>query len=436
MTDNKKISYLYIIKFWMPLSLTWLMMAFEGPYLASIIARLPFEKLNLAAYGIALAFGLIIEAPIMMIMSASAALIKGGRSYRDLKRFLVILNLILTSVIIFICIPQIFYFIAYNLLGLNSEVAKLAHIATILLIPWPGSIGYRRFYQGILIKDGLTKYVALGTVFRLIFMSVVGLIFYHIEILPGAAVGGLSMSAGVVAEAIAARIMANSSVLKLKEIKNDETLELKRILTFYIPLALTPLIALGVYPAVTFFLGKSIMAIESLAVMPVINSLVFIFRSLGLSYQEVVVALGGKSEEHFKYVKNFAFFLGMFTLFMMIIISFTDLSFFWFHKVSGLPIELSKFAIVPTMIMSAIPAGTVLLSFQRGALVNCRYTNPITIATIVEAAVIVLSLTVFIKWLHVPGVILASTSLLLGRITSTSFLFIPLIKCLKKMDSN
>jgi hypothetical protein len=412
------------------------MMAFEGPYLASIIARLPFEKLNLAAYGIALAFGLIIEAPIMMIMSASAALIKGGRSYRDLKRFLVILNLILTSVIIFICIPQIFYFIAYNLLGLNSEVAKLAHIATILLIPWPGSIGYRRFYQGILIKDGLTKYVALGTVFRLIFMSVVGLIFYHIEILPGAAVGGLSMSAGVVAEAIAARIMANSSVLKLKEIKNDETLELKRILTFYIPLALTPLIALGVYPAVTFFLGKSIMAIESLAVMPVINSLVFIFRSLGLSYQEVVVALGGKSEEHFKYVKNFAFFLGMFTLFMMIIISFTDLSFFWFHKVSGLPVELSKFAIVPTMIMSAIPAGTVLLSFQRGALVNCRYTNPITIATIVEAAVIVLSLTVFIKWLHVPGVILASTSLLLGRITSTSFLFIPLIKCLKKMDSN
>ena len=207
-------------------------------------------------------------------------------------------------------------------------------------------------------------------------------------------------------------------------------------MTFYIPLALTPLIALGVYPAVTFFLGKSIMAIESLAVMPVINSLVFIFRSLGLSYQEVVVALGGKSEEHFKYVKNFAFFLGMFTLFMMIIISFTDLSFFWFHKVSGLPIELSKFAIVPTMIMSAIPAGTVLLSFQRGALVNCRYTNPITIATIVEAAVIVLSLTVFIKWLHVPGVILASTSLLLGRITSTSFLFIPLIKCLKKMDSN
>ncbi|MBC7197478.1 MAG: hypothetical protein H5U39_09510, partial [Deferribacterales bacterium] len=289
----------------MPLSLTWLMMAFEGPYLASIIARLPSEKLNLAAYGIALAFGLIIEAPIMMIMSTSAALVKGGRSYRDLKRFLVILNFILTFVIVAISYPKIFYFIAYRLLGLNSEVARLAHIATIFLIPWPGSIGYRRFYQGILIRDGLTKYVAIGTVFRLLFMSIVALIFYYLKILPGAAVGGLSLSAGVVAEAIAARIMANRSVLKLKEIKDDEPLELKRILQFYIPLALTPLIALGVYPAVTFFLGKSIMAIESLAVMPVINSLVFIFRSLGLSYQEVVVALGGKSKEHFKYVKNF-----------------------------------------------------------------------------------------------------------------------------------
>jgi hypothetical protein len=36
------------------------------------------------------------------------------------------------------------------------------------------------------------------------------------------------------------------------------------------------------------------MAIESLAVLPVVSSLVFIFRSPGLSYQEVNIALIGK----------------------------------------------------------------------------------------------------------------------------------------------
>ncbi|MCK4558957.1 MAG: hypothetical protein KAV45_04180 [Calditrichia bacterium] len=35
--------------FWLPLAATWLMMAFEGPFLAAIIARLAEPKFNLAA---------------------------------------------------------------------------------------------------------------------------------------------------------------------------------------------------------------------------------------------------------------------------------------------------------------------------------------------------------------------------------------------------
>ncbi len=55
------------------------------------------------------------------------------------------------------------------------------------------------------------------------------------------------------------------------------------------------------------------MSLESLAVLPVINSLVFIFRSLGLSYQEVVIALVGDNGENYfeisKYAKRLALFL-------------------------------------------------------------------------------------------------------------------------------
>jgi hypothetical protein len=31
-----------------------------------------------------------------------------------------------------------------------ENVAKLAHTALIIFLPWAASIGYRRFYQGIL----------------------------------------------------------------------------------------------------------------------------------------------------------------------------------------------------------------------------------------------------------------------------------------------
>ena len=63
------------------------MMALEGPFLAAVIARLPDPKFNLAAYGVAFAFAILIEAPVIMIMSASTALVEDGPSFRRLRNF-------------------------------------------------------------------------------------------------------------------------------------------------------------------------------------------------------------------------------------------------------------------------------------------------------------------------------------------------------------
>ena len=46
----------------------------------------------------------------------------------------------------------------------EAEIARLAHLSTIIMIPWPAAIGYRRFYQGILVRHHLTRRVAYGTV--------------------------------------------------------------------------------------------------------------------------------------------------------------------------------------------------------------------------------------------------------------------------------
>ncbi len=57
------------------------------------------------------------------------------------------------------------------------------------------------------------------------------------------------------------------------------------------------MLGLAVYPMVTFFMGRAPSPVESLAVFPVVNALSFIFRAMGLSYQEVAIALLGKEYE-------------------------------------------------------------------------------------------------------------------------------------------
>ena len=424
MTDeDKNLNFKKIFVFWYPLAATWLMMSVENPFLAAIIARLPEPKFNLAAFGVAFSFALIIEAPIIMIMSASTALVTDKNAFFKLRRFTYFLNGVITLIMLIGLIPSNFYFIAGNLIGLPPPVARLTHVASIILIPWPAAIGYRRFYQGILIRFNLTRRVAYGTVVRLCTMAAAALVLYFFKV-PGAYVGAAALSLGVTSEAIASRIMANSPVKQVlkKENQGEKTLSYRYITKFYYPLALMTILSLGVHPVVTFFMGKSRFPLESLAVLPVINALVFIFRSLGLSYLEAAIALLGKKNQGYIPLRNFALMLGTAVVGILSFIAFTPAAKTWFHHISGLSEALSAFSYLPTRILALLPGLTVLISLQRSVLVNNQNTNPITWATFIEVGVILGTLFVSITYFDVVGAVAAACAYTLGRLCANLYL--------------
>ena len=432
--QNKKLTSKKIFRFWSPLAATWLMMSMEGPFIAAIIARLAEPKYNLAAYGVAFSFALIIEAPVIMIMSASTALVKDKLTFSRLRNFTYFVNIVITLLMIIFLIPSIFNFVAYNLIELPKKVADLTYIATILLLPWPGAIGYRRFFQGILIRHNQTRRVAYGTIVRLTMMSLTALVLYLNYNFDGVIVGASALSIGVIAEAIASRLMSINILKNIKEKNSYKNLTYKEIITFYYPLALTSILGLGVYPLVTFFIGQSSMPLESLAVLPVINSLVFIFRSTGLSFQEVGIALLGEEGENYSALKNFASKLALFSAGILIIIAVTPLAKLWFHNVSGLSEELTDFAIIPLIIISLIPAFSVFLSFIRAILVARKRTAPISPATAIEVIGIIFTLFVLIKGFFFIGAIAAMISFMVGRLGAILFLLPKYFKVVKSFN--
>ncbi|HXV60204.1 MAG TPA: hypothetical protein VEK15_05885 [Vicinamibacteria bacterium] len=406
---------------WLPLAATWLMMAVEGPFLAAVIARLDDPRVNLAAYGVAFSFALIVEAPIIMILSASTALVRDRDSYRKLRNFTFTLNFVITLVMLVVLWRPVFDWIAVDLVSLPLPVAELTRGALVLLLPWPAAIGFRRFYQGLLIRRELTRRVALGTVIRVVGMGTTALLLYRYSIVPGALVGGAALAAGVVLESIGTRLMA-VGIMEGFPVGSGDTLTYRRIVDFYFPLALTSIIALGVHPMVTFFVGGSRRALDSLAVLPVLFALTFIFRSVALSYQEVAIALLDGSRENFRKISTFAGALALVATFGLVLTAFTPLSWIWFHQVSGLSEELSTFAIFPLRLFCVIPFFAVLLAFQRAILVFGRKTRPVTVATVLEVSGIVAVLFVTIRALDFLGVVAAVVALLLGRMCANAYL--------------
>lgn len=417
-----------LLLFWLPLAGTWLLMAVEGPFLAAVIARLAEARLNLAAHGVAFAFAILVESPVIMLLSASTALVAGRRSLAQMQRFCWLLMAAVTLGMVALVLPPVWGAVA-GLIGLPPEVARLTHGALLLLLPWPAAIGDRRFHQGLLIARGQTRRVAWATLVRLVAMGGTALLLATATALPGAWVAASSLSAGVVAEMLAVRRMVRRvkgdfAAIELPAERDDRALSLPAIGAFYLPMAMTSLLGLAVQPTITFFVGQSRMALDSLAVLPVIHSLTFLFRALGLSFHEVVVAQLGQGGA-FGPLRDFALGLGAFVTLCMGLLAFTPLQSLWFEGVSGLDPQLAAFATRPLQVVWLLPTLSVLLSFQRALLVKARRTGPMGSSTALELGTVAVALALGIHALDWVGAVAAMAALMAGRLVGVGWLALP-----------
>jgi Na+-driven multidrug efflux pump len=267
--------------------------------------------------------------------------------------------------------------------------------------------------------------VAAATVLRVLAMAMTALTLAGLTEFPGACIGALALSAGVSAEALLTRYLARQAIAETLACEPENAVTVPgyaAIARFYLPLALTPFIGLCVHPLVTFFLGRSAFPIESLAVLPVLHALTFVFRAVGLSYQEVALALLARHPDHYRKISRFAWGLGWGVTLLLGLIAYTPLTDFWLGTVSGLTPELTEFGRTPLRILCFLPAFTVLICFQRAVLMNGRATTPITAATMLEVSGIFALMAGLVLYSTLPGIVAAALAYLAGRLVAVGFL--------------
>ncbi|MBS1560100.1 MAG: hypothetical protein JSS89_00700 [Bacteroidetes bacterium] len=425
----------YILRFWYPLCATWIMMAVEGPLLTSVIARLHDPAFNLAAYGVAVAIAMFIESPVIMLLSTTVALAKDKRSMQVLHRFMVSVNILVTVGMLVVSIPAVYNMLVHSVIQLPDDVASLMYWGLVCMIPWPAAIGYRRYYQGLLIRNGRTRRVAYGTVVRLLSMAGMATILVVFTSFSGVVIGTVSLTSGVILEAFATRWMAKEVLAHYYDQADEVCAEppsIREVLRFYIPLAMTSIIGFVVTPMLAFFLGRSKYPVESLAVLPVVDSFVFLFRSFGFSYQEVGIALLGENNKNYVQIKRVGLMIIAATTAALALVAYTPLSEVLFTRAYGLSEDLAAFAVLPTMILVALPALSVLYSLQRAVLIVARKNIVVTWSTIIEVGWILVSMIVVLAVFDLPGAVAAAIAMLAGRVLANGYLAVKARQTLMK----
>jgi hypothetical protein len=197
----------------------------------------------------------------------------------------------------------------------------------------------------------------------------------------------------------------------------------KEFYAFYIPLAMTSLLFLLSQPIGSAAMSRLPLSIPSLAVWPVLGGFLFILRSMGVAFNEVVVAM--LDEKHsYNNLRRFTVILAAGTTVLLVLLAATPLSTWWFRDIMGLSDDLTALSRSAVWLALPIPAVNVLQSWFQGALVHGRKTRGVTEATIIYLITSGAVLGAGVLWGWTAGIYIAIAALTLSMSAQTTWLWV------------
>lgn len=412
-----------ILAFWSPLALTWAIMGVEIPVVSIAVAALPHATAHLAALGAAIALAWFSETPTVNLTPTALRLTADDASYITMRRYaysLCVLALVLNAIL---ALTPLMELLLSEALGVPDDISALAAKAYIWLTPWPAAIGFRRFYQAVMIREGQTRRVAYGTGVRLAVLTGTAASLSMTETLSGAETGAVALSLGVIAEAVAARLMASGSIRTLRaKTSNEAPLTFTAFWQLYWPLTIMMMLNLAVSGLVTAGLAKAKDAAIALAAFPVAHGVNFIARALATSYQETVIAWLGRDEMNGPQLAVFAVRLGVALTLALIVMAFTPVGPWALTAVMNLPPQLVDPAMAGFITLAPYPAVTLWFMWIRARLTHSKNTKPIAAATIFETAMLGVILWALIKPGDMEGAAAAGAAMTLSRVAANLWL--------------
>jgi len=426
--DTQPLDMRTVVATWWPLAASWLMMGLELPLVNSVVARLPDERTNLAALG-SLVFPLcmLIEAPIIMLLSASTALSKDRANYRQLGRFMWLAGGLLTALHGVVAFTPLFDHVARAVFDAEPELLGPGRVAMQLMLPWTMAIAFRRYQQGVLIRCGRSRIVGVGTLVRLSSCAAVAFGGLWSGAVDGAVVGAAAIATGVAAEALFAGL-AVRPVLRThlaprgaSASASDTPWSWREFARFYTPLALLSLVGMAAQPLAAAAIGRMPREVASLAAWPAVNNLVFILRSLAFAANEVVVATIARPGAR-AVLARFTTALGLSTAALLALVALTPLAALWLGGVQDLDPELVELGAFGLLVAIPFPLLQARTSLSTGTLVAARRTRGVgeAVGLFLGTTAVLLALgAAFVPW---PGVHQAPLALTLGALAQMLWL--------------
>lgn len=399
-----------------------MIMVLAGPIILFGLAMLPDQKIHLAAYSVAEAMAILIESPIIMLLQASTALSRDPLAYHSLKRFMYQINLGLTLLYAVLAFTPLYDLIFSGWLGQPPAVAAAARPAFQVMLLWPAAIGWRRFYQGLLIAHKRSGKVGLASIFRLASLAVTVAIGTLLR-LPGALVAGLGLVVSVLVEAAAVTFYAERELRHCTWEGTDESLPhtVGGAARWYAPLGLTAVLIWASKPALNAGLARAGEADLSLAAWPAIWTTMMLVANAIRMVQQLVIKEATTPENHVV-LRRFTISTGVAASLVMSLIAFSPAGGSFLRVVTGLTGDLAAVSLPALKIGMLYPLGVALQNHLQGLLIRVGRTQAVNLAALLGSGVLFATMIAGVR-VGGLGTVVGVTAVMIGQVVEVLFLY-------------
>ncbi len=399
-----------ILRFFSPLALSWIFMSIEGPLSVALISRLPKPEVSTAAFQIVMGLALWIESPIIDLLSTSTTLAKTRQNYVALSRFVWWLIGTVTLVHILLVFTPLFWLVTEKVMGVPTNVAVEARKGLAVMVPWAGFIGWRRYLQGLLIRNGQTKLVGMGTAIRVATMFASAFLLFFAVHLPSIQIAGIALICAVGAESTFAHWASRETVRRTYSEESVGTpLTMQKLRHFHLPLTATTMVTMLSSPLISAALSRAPHSVSQLAGYQVAATLVWLMRTTVYALPEVVITLY-RDEASAAALRKFCVRLGLIASGTMAAIWLTGIDEVFFEKVLGADPKIVGIAHLAFIAALLTPFVGACQSYVRGMLTAHHLTVSRLLAVGVSVTALVGSLALSVLF-GVNGVFSAAICL-------------------------
>jgi progressive ankylosis protein len=405
-----------------PLSLSDVTMACGDPLVTTMLAYLPNARANIAGLGIAKALAIFFESPIIMMLHASNAVAANARSRQVLWRFMLLsgggLSLCLGLLGLFLIFPSI----GMQLLGIPAALIPRVREILCLMVLWPFSIAWRRYFQGLLIHHGNSRSIATASMVRLGTMIIVIAIGIYLNF-SGSILAALALIIGVLVETILITITAYRCGAILPPPPSSESTNLPQDLAsmwrFYWPLANTMLITWGARALLIGSISRAVDGEIALAAWTAAWGLVLVIANSTRMVQQMIIKYRHQVADRVLLI--FALSVGACCSVLLLLIGTTTIGDTIVQSFIGSDRLLADRMKPVLLICTVIPIFVAIQNATQGFLVSMGKTGSVNIATGIST-IVLLTVAWLAVWAGLNGAIAAALSTTIAMAIEISLL--------------